>query len=416
MKEKYSAEERKQHVLGWAQARLDEGKSRDAYARENGISTASLANWTNGDNGVRLTTEEKKLVNQARRVADHQIYSPEDRIRHVMKWTQECLRSPMSTIEYAEMNGIASSTFTRWVNGNGTTFTPAEQEIINQAKQAASHRIHPVEERIKHAVNWAEEGIANGTTMAEYAAAHDLPIGTLNNWTNGNNGVTLTPQQQDVIDQAKQATRRILPVEERIKHVVSWAEEGAARGTTMAEYAATRGLSLEALRSWANGGTNATFTPEQQKTIYQAKQASSQQTPVAERVEHAVSWAEKRIAHGTTLAGYAEENNLPPQTLSNWVNGKFVTFTPEQQKTIDQAKQAGSQRTQAQARPDEDRRAADIASTNSMVAFAAGSRGRKYAWMSPGGAGATSSAAEPPGRAWRTDQSRPERRSQSPRS
>ncbi|GGM00171.1 MULTISPECIES: hypothetical protein [Micromonospora] len=468
MPEKFSVEKRKEHVLAWAEASLAEEKSKTAYARENNISPTSLHSWINDANGASFTIEEKELVNRARRVADLQTYSPAERKQHVAEWVKECLKKATPINAYAEMNGFSNTTLKNWINGKGVTFTPAEQELINQAKRAISKQTYSAEERIEHAVSWAKEGTARGTTTTDYATRNNIAPGTLRSWVYENSGVIFTPAEQELINQAKQATERTLPVEARIKHALGWAAESIANETTMAEYAAENGILTATLRSWVNGSGNVTFTPEQQATINQAKRAASQRTYSAEeRIEHAISWAQEGIARGTTMTEYAARNDLAFHTLNNWIHGRSVTFTPEQQATIDQAKKLQARPAysaeermkhvsgwssensthgtsvieyaaknglaadtlqrwvhdrQNQATPEEkaqlekERHATDVANANSMVARAAGSRMRKYTWMTSAGAGASSSAAEPPAKTWHSDRNTAERRSQSPRS
>ncbi|GGM00181.1 hypothetical protein [Micromonospora yangpuensis] len=162
----------------------------------------------------------------------------------------------------------------------------------------------------------------------------------------------------------------MLPVDERKRHALAWADEnqtGDGRGYTA--YARDNGLPMTNLRNYVNGQKGVIFTDGEQQRIDRAKEARERFSPEV-RKRHALRFSDEVLRGRTvTVAEYARRHDISETSLRSWLDGKGVTYTPDEQRRIDSARSFRL--------PSDD--SVTISTRNQVAAAAAGMR--TYGWM-----------------------------------
>ncbi|MEV0217843.1 hypothetical protein, partial [Micromonospora sp. NPDC050695] len=292
---------------------------------------------------------------------------------HVLAWAAANQSGhDVSINEYAEAYFIPYTTLHRWISGGirDVTFTVDQQAFIDTAKGHASHQFYELSDRKNHALRWAhanQGGAVMGYT--DYARRYNVDINNLFRWVSGGGGVTFEPDEQELINKAKQywAHKQYTPGE-RKSHALAWAAANRS-GPAMSyhEYERRYNVVHVNLIRWVSGGSGVTFTPEEQELINKAKQYwAHKQYTASERKSHALAWAAaNRSGPVMSYHEYAEQHNVELTTLIRWVSGgSGVTFEPDEQELINKAKQ----------------RQVSLSTINETALAAVGAN-KKYAWL-----------------------------------
>ncbi|MEV0217857.1 hypothetical protein, partial [Micromonospora sp. NPDC050695] len=291
---------------------------------------------------------------------------------HVLAWAAANQSGhDVSINEYAEAYFIPYTTLCRWISGGirDVTFTVDQQAFIDTARRHASDQYYKLSDRKNHALRWAhanQSGPVMGYT--DYARRYNMHPGTLTGWVSGEHGVTFEPDEQELINKAKQywAMNQYTPGE-RKNHALAWAAANRS-GPVMSysDYARRYNVDRRTLSRWVSGGNGVTFEPDEQVLINKAKQdwAMKQYTP-GERKSHALAWAAaNRSGPAMSYYEYAEQHNMHHTALARWVSGgNGVTFEPDEQELINKAKQ----------------RQVSLSTINEAAVAAVGAN--KYAWL-----------------------------------
>jgi hypothetical protein len=147
MPNEYTADERKMHVLGWADQNQGSRSMRvGEYARKKNIKATTMKNWVTGRKGVKLTDftpEEQTRITIARKRFAYQVHTFEERKNHVLGWADQNQKSHSKSVEeYARENNIPPTTMREWViERKGvklTDFASEEQARIQRASAFAA--------------------------------------------------------------------------------------------------------------------------------------------------------------------------------------------------------------------------------------------------------------------------------------
>ncbi|KAB1921305.1 hypothetical protein F8271_31525, partial [Micromonospora sp. ALFpr18c] len=251
----------------------------------------------------------------------------------------------VSIKEYAEAYFIPYSTLYGWICDGirDVTFTGDQQAFIDTARRHASDQFYKLSDRKNHALRWAHAN-QGGPVMGytDYARLYNIHPRTLSRWVSGGSGVTFEPDEQELINKAKQYwAHKQYTASDRKNHVLAWAAANrSGPAMSYSEYAEQHNVELTTLIRWVSGGSGVTFEPEEQELISKAKQCWAQYT-ASDRKNHALAWAAaNRSGPVMSYYEYAERHKVDRTALFRWVSGgSGVTFEPDEQELINTAKQ-----------------------------------------------------------------------------